>query len=189
MSKNNNTLKNPKSLHKRVNSNSYTNSNSTNSNISQNFSNINPTNQSELLINTTSNMGNTINQNLFNLNMTQMTQNTQIRDPNVTSQLGNLNNNTLNLNQNTVDVSKTQNNYGNSEDFKSLLQKIDCVGKVPTARFGHTIVLVSPVKIILFGGAVGDTRNFQFTNDTYVLNLITKIWLKLEGRVFKYILI
>ena len=70
-----------------------------------------------------------------------------------------------------------------AEEFKAYHQKVDCVGKVPTARFGHTIVLVSPVKIILFGGAVGDTRNFQFTNDTYALNLITKIWMKLEGKL------
>jgi protein phosphatase len=64
-----------------------------------------------------------------------------------------------------------------------LHQKVDCVGKIPTARFGHTIVLVNPVKVVLFGGAVGDTKNFQFTNDTYALNLMTKIWVKLESKI------
>lgn len=44
--------------------------------------------------------------------------------------------------------------------------------------------MVSPVKVVLFGGAVGDTKNFQFTNDTYVLNLMTKIWLKLDSNFF-----
>jgi uridylate kinase len=70
---------------------------------------------------------------------------------------------------------------GEKDDFKALVNKVECVGKVPTARFGHTITLISPVKVVLFGGAVGDTRNFQFTGDTYVLNIMTKIWLKLES--------
>ena len=70
--------------------------------------------------------------------------------------------------------------------MKSIQQKVECVGKIPTARFGHTIVMVSPVKVVLFGGAVGDTKNFQFTNDTYVLNLMTKIWLKLESNNLIY---
>jgi hypothetical protein len=68
-----------------------------------------------------------------------------------------------------------------TEEVKNLQIKVDCVGKIPSARFGHTLVLVSPVKVVLFGGAVGDTKNFQFSNETYVLNLMTKIWLKLEG--------
>ena len=62
-------------------------------------------------------------------------------------------------------------------------QKVDCLGKIPTARFGHTMVLVSPVKAVLFGGAVGDTKNFVFSNETYILNLMTKIWLKLESKL------
>jgi hypothetical protein len=77
--------------------------------------------------------------------------------------------NTLTENKNTV-----------TEEVKNLTIKVDCVGKIPSARFGHTLVLVSAVKIVLFGGAVGDTKNFQFSNETYVLNLMTKIWLKLE---------
>jgi hypothetical protein len=108
-----------------------------------------------------------------------------------------INNHTnYNLNMNTVNPSNIGKNNDSqlgivantqllvsdkSDDVKSLQQKVDCVGKVPTARFGHTIILVSPVKVVLFGGAVGDTKNFQFTGDTYVLNLMTKIWLKLES--------
>lgn len=59
-------------------------------------------------------------------------------------------------------------------------QKIDCVGKMPTARFGHTLTLVSSAKIVMFGGAIGDTKNFTFTNETYILNIMTKIWSKIE---------
>jgi hypothetical protein len=61
------------------------------------------------------------------------------------------------------------------------VHKVDCLGKIPSARFGHTMVLVSPVKAVLFGGAIGDTKNFVFSNETYILNLMTKIWLRLES--------
>jgi hypothetical protein len=99
----------------------------------------------------------------------------------------------MTLNQNAINKSGMnetglnnfiQNNslLGEKDDFKSLVIRVDCVGKVPTARFGQTITLVSPVKVVLFGGAVGDTRNFQFTGDTYVLNIMTKIWLRLESK-------
>jgi hypothetical protein len=170
---NNNTMKNPKTSHKRNNSNSY----------NQNIVSSSNTNTTSEVMNNTSNLGNqTMNQNLFNSNVAQNAGLTQgyhgVNNSNPNNITPNLGNNTLNSNNLNLLNS-------NAEDLKSLLQKIDCVGKVPTARFGHTIVLVSPVKIILFGGAVGDTRNFQFTNDTYVLNLITKIWLKLEGKFYK----
>ena len=36
----------------------------------------------------------------------------------------------------------------------------------------------------MFGGAVGDTKNFVFSNETYTLNLKTSIWNKLESKVF-----
>lgn len=169
---NNNTLKNPKSQHKRNNSNSYT-SGSINSNVNANFNYGNTINNSEMVntvntMNMTGNIGGLSNMNISDLNLNQ----------NINLQNSNLNNPTNNIPNN-------QNSSSPKDDKKSLpvQQKVDCVGKIPTARFGHTVVLVSPVKVILFGGAVGDTRNFQFTNDTYVLNLITKIWLKLEGKL------
>jgi hypothetical protein len=81
----------------------------------------------------------------------------------------------------TMTNTLVENKSSVTEEIKNLTIKVDCVGKIPSPRFGHTLVLVSPVKIVLFGGAVGDTKNFQFSNDTFVLNLMTKIWLKLEG--------
>lgn len=79
---------------------------------------------------------------------------------------------------------KTENNTTlSTNNTSSIFQKVDCVGKVPTPRFGHTITQISPVKVVLFGGAIGDTSVYQFTNDTYVLNLMTKIWVKLESNL------
>lgn len=65
-----------------------------------------------------------------------------------------------------------------------ISQKIECTGKNPSPRFGHTIVMISTTKIVMFGGAIGDTRNFTFSNETYVLNIATKIWTKVESKLF-----
>ena len=59
-------------------------------------------------------------------------------------------------------------------------------GEVPQARFGHTITLVSKTKVVLFGGATGDTGKYSMTGETYLFNILTKTWSKLNG---KYILI
>lgn len=66
-----------------------------------------------------------------------------------------------------------------SKDNK-ISQKIECVGKIPSARFGHTLTLISSAKIVMFGGAIGDTKNFTFSNETYTLNIMTKIWSKID---------
>lgn len=70
----------------------------------------------------------------------------------------------------------------NNKEFLRLSQKVECSGKIPTARFGHIMVLVSPTKAVLFGGAVGDTKNFSITNDTFCYNVMTKIWNKLQSK-------
>ena len=65
------------------------------------------------------------------------------------------------------------------------MQKVEVFGEVPLARFGHTITqgtflhlisLVSKSKIILFGGATGDTGKYIITGDTYGLDLISYKW-------------
>lgn len=170
MSKNTNN-QNSKSLktHKRNNSNSY------NMNTMANITNQNPLfNQTDVMLNSTNNISNhTLNPNLLNnLNLSkQMT-------------VGEQGNNNFPQNTNVPHSShpiNSSNVESRQEDVKSIQQRVDCVGKIPSPRFGHTIVLVNPVKVVLFGGAVGDTKNFVFSNDTYVLNLMTKIWLKLES--------
>lgn len=53
---------------------------------------------------------------------------------------------------------------------------MDTFGEVPLARFGHTITQVSKSKIILFGGATGDTGKYVITGDTYTLCMLTFKW-------------
>ena len=62
------------------------------------------------------------------------------------------------------------------------VEELDVYGEVPQARFGHTITLVSKTKVVLFGGATGDTGRYQMTGETYLFNILTKTWSKLNGK-------
>ena len=57
---------------------------------------------------------------------------------------------------------------------------IEVNGDIPQARFGHTITLVSKTKVVLFGGATGDTGKYSMTGETYMFNIMTKTWQKLS---------
>lgn len=58
----------------------------------------------------------------------------------------------------------------------SLLLKPSCL----------TLNVVSKSKIVLFGGATGDTGKYIITGDTYALDLISYKWTKLEGMLYSY---
>lgn len=68
---------------------------------------------------------------------------------------------------------------GNSS---ASVEELDVYGEVPQARFGHTITLVSKTKVVLFGGATGDTGKYSMTGETYLFNILTKTWQKLNGK-------
>lgn len=63
------------------------------------------------------------------------------------------------------------------------VEELDVYGEVPQARFGHTITLVSKTKVVLFGGATGDTGKYSMTGETYLFNILTKTWQKLNGKL------
>jgi protein phosphatase len=73
-----------------------------------------------------------------------------------------------------------------------MFTKVEVFGEVPLARFGHTITqgniltnitpVVSKSKVILFGGATGDTGKYIITGDTYALDIIGNKWSKIEGK-------
>lgn len=46
----------------------------------------------------------------------------------------------------------------------------------------YNFVVVSKSKVILFGGATGDTGKYIITGDTYGLDLIGNKWSKLDGK-------
>ena len=57
---------------------------------------------------------------------------------------------------------------------------INTNGEKPLPRFGHSLVSINPIKICVFGGAVGEVRKIIYSNETYIYNIMTKIWIKLN---------
>ena len=50
----------------------------------------------------------------------------------------------------------------------------------PQARFGHTITMVNKHKVVLFGGATGDTGKYSMTGETFIFNMFLKTWSELS---------
>ena len=120
-----------------------------------------------------------INKKMFQTNQFSNTE--KLKNNNIIFQ----NNSTLNNNnfQNT----KIQNQYHTIQIPYKIQKKqslspilVDTNGNKPLPRFGHTLLSLSQVKLILFGGAVGDVKNYKCSNDIYILNLMTKIWTKIN---------
>jgi hypothetical protein len=53
---------------------------------------------------------------------------------------------------------------------------------MPQARFGHTITMVNRYKVVLFGGATGDTGKYSMTGETFIFNMFLKTWTELNGK-------
>lgn len=58
------------------------------------------------------------------------------------------------------------------------IEQLNTVGNSPLPRFGHSITYYAKDKVCLFGGATGTTGQFSITDNTYTLDLITKVWRK-----------
>ena len=112
---------------------------------------------------------NTISLNNNNFNYVQKNQNQEY----LLSQ-GGKHNASANINNNK----NLQEKYLDKESLDPFI--IDCNGDKPLSRFGHSLVMINPVKVCLFGGAVGETRRINYSNDTYIYNIMTKIWMKLS---------
>lgn len=51
---------------------------------------------------------------------------------------------------------------------------------VPKARFGHTITKINLNKVVLFGGATGDSGKYSMTGETFIFNMISQSWTELK---------
>jgi hypothetical protein len=58
---------------------------------------------------------------------------------------------------------------------------VSVIGNTPAPRFGHTVTAVSKTKVVLFGGAIGDTGRYSIVGDTYSYDSLTRTWAKIEG--------
>ena len=61
-----------------------------------------------------------------------------------------------------------------------ITQRIETQGTAPQARFGHTVTAISKTKVILFGGAIGDTGKYSITGDTFCFDIATRAWSRID---------
>jgi hypothetical protein len=54
------------------------------------------------------------------------------------------------------------------------VEDVEVNGEIPQARFGHTVTIVAKQKVVLFGGATGDTGKYSMTGETYMFNILNK---------------
>ena len=101
-------------------------------------------------------------------------------------------------NNNHLEIINHQNRHNESANLNNnkmeanILEKenidifpVDSNGNKPSPRFGHSLVVINDVKICIFGGAIGDTKKISYSNETYIFNILTKLWIKLEININK----
>lgn len=71
---------------------------------------------------------------------------------------------------------------GKLKDPNQAHETLEISKNVPQARFGHTITMVNKYKVVLFGGATGDTGKYSMTGETYIFNMLLKTWTELNGK-------
>jgi len=66
------------------------------------------------------------------------------------------------------------------KDPNQAHETLDIAKNVPQARFGHTITMVNKYKVVLFGGATGDTGKYSMTGETFIFNMLLRTWTELN---------
>ena len=133
-----------------------------------------------------------INNNINNNNQINMNINNNINPINSPYVKKSHNPNTSNKN-NQLEIISHQGRHNESANLNynkmeaNILEKetidifpVDTNGNRPAPRFGHSLVMINNLKVCIFGGAIGDTRKINYSNETYIYNILTKLWIKLE---------
>ena len=133
-----------------------------------------------------------INNNINNNNQINMNINKNINSINSPYVKKSHNPNTSNKN-NQLEIISHQGRHNESANLNynkmeaNILEKetidifpVDTNGNRPAPRFGHSLVMINNLKVCIFGGAIGDTRKINYSNETYIYNILTKLWIKLE---------
>lgn len=71
---------------------------------------------------------------------------------------------------------------GKLKDPNGAHEILEIAKNVPQARFGHTITMVNKYKVVLFGGATGDTGKYSMTGETFIFNMLLRTWTELNGK-------
>ena len=137
---------------------------------------LNP-NQNQMMNNNNPNMTININNNINQINSPYIKK-SHNQNPSKNNQIEILghqgpHNQSANLNNNKMEA-----NILDKENIDIF--SVDTNGNRPAPRFGHSLVMINNLKICIFGGAIGDTRKINYSNETYVYNILTKLWIKLE---------
>lgn len=66
------------------------------------------------------------------------------------------------------------------KDPNQAHETLEIAKNVPQARFGHTITMVNKYKVVLFGGATGDTGKYSMTGETFIFNMLLRTWTELN---------
>lgn len=66
------------------------------------------------------------------------------------------------------------------KDPNQAHETLEIARNVPQARFGHTITMVNKYKVVLFGGATGDTGKYSMTGETFIFNMLLRTWTELN---------
>lgn len=72
------------------------------------------------------------------------------------------------------DVEMVSSDAQKSQNAQDSVEDIEVNGDVPQARFGHTITVVAKQKVVMFGGATGDTGKYSMTGETFIFNILNK---------------
>lgn len=133
-----------------------------------------------------------LNNNINNNNQINMNINNNINPINSPYVKKSHNPNTSNKN-NQLEIISHQGRHNESANLNynkmeaNILEKetidifpVDTNGNRPAPRFGHSLVMINNLKVCIFGGAIGDTRKINYSNETYIYNILTKLWIKLE---------
>ena len=86
---------------------------------------------------------------------------------------------------------QSQNSINGNNNINNLINNpliIETNGDKPLPRFGHSLVMINPIKICIFGGVVGEICKIVYSNETFIYNIMTKIWLQLNFDINKTIL-
>ena len=64
-----------------------------------------------------------------------------------------------------------------------IWEEVECTGTRPPPIFGHTTIVLSKTKVILFGGVINDMGKMVLSNEVYYYAVYKNEWSKLARKL------